>query len=333
MKVDITRQNFISALLLFTALCLVLWHRYTIAPIEVLTDTTTRMPLGELLHGWGEILPAPLRNLIAFGMLFIGSIWIMRLTIRNMILLEHTYIPITIFLTIGCGSWFDPVAFDLFTATLLMTISFNRMIDSFSREVVYTRTFNASLLLGVALLTYAPVAVYVPLLLISLAHFRKRWREWIIALTGLILPIAICSYVWWALGRPLMEIPIRLWEILCDTWYTPAFLVHWLNPLLLLFWALITALTVWSFVIFILQVRTMRRRPYKSYIYSIWILLFSLPPLILPSRSIESLTLLAIPLTIIISICFNLRKSIWPSTVYLLLLVSMIAYNLFPIPF
>ena len=54
MKVDITRQNLASTLLLFAALCLVLWHRYAAAPIEALPGTALRMPLGGLLRGWGE---------------------------------------------------------------------------------------------------------------------------------------------------------------------------------------------------------------------------------------------------------------------------------------
>ena len=223
MKVDITRQNLASTLLLFAALCLVLWHRYAAAPIEALPGTALRMPLGGLLRGWGEALPGPLRNLAALGMLFIGGIWITRLIARNMILLERTYMPAIIFLIVGCGSWYDPAALDLFAATLLMIGSFDRTIGSFRREVVYTHIFNASLLLGIALLTYAPAAVYIPLLPVALVLFRKRWREWIVALAGLVLPTAICSYVWWALGRPLTEVPVRLWEALCDTWYAPAF--------------------------------------------------------------------------------------------------------------
>ena len=185
MKVDITRQNLASTLLLFAALCLVLWHRYAAAPIEALPGTALRMPLGGLLRGWGEALPGPLRNLAALGMLFIGGIWITRLIARNMILLERTYMPAIIFLIVGCGSWYDPAALDLFAATLLMIGSFDRTIGSFRREVVYTHIFNASLLLGIALLTYAPAAVYIPLLPVALVLFRKRWREWIVALAGL----------------------------------------------------------------------------------------------------------------------------------------------------
>ncbi|MFQ8804995.1 MAG: hypothetical protein ACLR8Y_07785 [Alistipes indistinctus] len=222
MKVDITRQNLASTLLLSAALCLVLWHRYAAAPIEALPGTALRMPLGGLLRGWGEALPDPLRNLAALGMLFIGGIWITRLIARNMILLERTYMPAIIFLIVGCGSWYDPTALDLFAATLLMIGSFDRTIGSFRREVVYTHIFNASLLLGIALLTYAPAAVYIPLLPVALvlsasggARMDRR------AGRPLVLPTAICSYVWRALGRPLTEVPVRLWEALCAIRGTP----------------------------------------------------------------------------------------------------------------
>ena len=45
----------------------------------------------------------------------------------------------------------------------------------------------------------------------------------------------------------------------------------------------------------------------------------------------ETLLLLAVPLAVIIPTCFNRRESTWLGIAYLLLLVSMIAYNLFPV--
>lgn len=69
--------------------------------------------------------------------------------------------------------------------------------------------------------------------------------------------------------------------------------MHWLNPLLLLLWAMIAVLTVWSLVIFVRQAHSMRTRPYKSYLYFIWILFFSALPLIPPGRSVGELMLLA----------------------------------------
>ena len=94
---------------------------------------------------------------------------------------------------------------------------------------------------------------------------------------------------------------------------------------------MIAVLTVWSLVIFARQAHSMRTRPYKSYLYFIWILFFSALPLIPPGRSVGELMLLAVPLAVIIPTCFNRRESTWLGIAYLLLLVSMIAYNLFPV--
>ena len=54
-------------------------------------------------------------------------------------------------------------------------------------------------------------------------------------------------------------------------------------------------------------------------------------PMIPPGRSVGELMLLAVPLAVIIPTCFNRRESTWLGIAYLLLLVSMIAYNLFPV--
>ena len=74
----------------------------------------------------------------------------------------------------------------------------------------------------------------------------------------------------------------------------------------------------------------MRTRPYKSYLYFIWILLFSLVPLTPPGLSIKTMMLIAIPMAVIIPTCFNRKESHWLETLYLLLLVDFILYHLLP---
>ena len=104
---------------------------------------------------------------------------------RNMILLERTYMPLIIFILVGCGSWYDPAALDIYVVALLMLGSFRQTIKSFRRETAYAYTFNAALLLGLSILIYAPSAIYILLLPISHILFMKRWREWVVTLGNL----------------------------------------------------------------------------------------------------------------------------------------------------
>ena len=330
MKVDITRQSLTVTMLIFIVLCGVVWERYSQFPIVASLAPASQMPLGTRLNSVGQSLHPVWQNLAALLLIFIGGFKITRLVARNMILLERTYMPLIIFILVGCGSWYDPASLDIYVTALLMIGSFRQTIKSFRRETAYAYTFNAALLLGLSILIYAPTAIYVLLLPIAHILFMKRWREWIITLGGMLLPICLYGYIHWGMGSSFLEPFKQFWEAFIANWSAPGFIEQWRNPLLWLHWALLITLTVWSLIAFTKQIHSMRTRPYKSYLYFIWILLFSFIPLTPPGLSIKTMMLIAIPMAVIIPTCFNRKESHWLETLYLLLLVDFILYHLLP---
>lgn len=330
MKIDITRQSLSTTMMIFIVLCGVVWERYSQSPIIATANAASQMPLGVWLNEIGQNLHPIWRNLVALFLIFIAGFKITRMVARNMILLERTYMPLIIFILVGCGSWYDPAALDIYVVALLMLGSFRQTIKSFRRETAYAYTFNAALLLGLSILIYAPSAIYILLLPISHTLFMKRWREWVVTLGGILLPICLYGYIRWGMGNSFTEPFTQFAEAFLSSWTTPAFLEQWKNPLLWLHWALLLTLTIWSLIAFAQQIHSMRTRPYKSYLYFIWILFFSIAPLCTPALPVKNIMLLAIPLAVIIPTCFNRRESHWLETIYLLLLVDFILYQIVP---
>ena len=109
MKVDITRQSLTVTMLIFIVLCGVVWERYSQFPIVASLAPASQMPLGTWLNNIGQSLHPVWQNLAALLLIFIGGFKITRLVARNMILLERTYMPLIIFILVGCGSWPTPI--------------------------------------------------------------------------------------------------------------------------------------------------------------------------------------------------------------------------------
>ena len=72
----------------------------------------------------------------------------------------------------------------------------------------------------------------------------------------------------------------------------------------------------------------MRTRAYKSSVYFLWILFFSLLPLAAPGRAMTDLVLPAAPLAVVMPAYFSRRSGWIPDAVYLLLFGSVICYGL-----
>lgn len=78
-------------------------------------------------------------------------------------------------------------------------------------------------------------------------------------------------------------------------------------------------MTVLSLVALWRRSGTMRTRAYKSSVYFLWILFFSLLPLAAPGRAMTDLVLPAAPLAVVMPAYFNRRSGWIPDAVYLLL--------------
>lgn len=151
--------------------------------------------------------------------------------------------------------------------------------------------FNATILAGAALLVWSHTIVYVLLLPFALVVFKRSGREWIVAWVGMLLPLAICSYIEWGTGRSFLGPVSRLWEGVRGAFAGPGFDLPTIRPALWVFWSMCLTVTVLSLVALWRRSGTMRTRAYKSSVYFLWILFFSLLPLAAPGRAMTDLVL------------------------------------------
>ena len=326
---NIIRLNLGWTLFLFFLLLILFWTNTGVGCVPA-AGFSMDMPLGILLERFSVGKPVA-GALLCSLLIFINSGLLIRIVSRNMILADRSYLPIIFYVTIGAGC---PLlgynSLPVFVLSFLMIGSYGLMLSSFRRVVRYGDLFNSTLLAGIALLIWSHAVVYLVLLPISLAIFKKDGRGWIVALTGYVLPLAICSYVYWGMGYPISYVVDRLRDGIIGMFGTEFVPAGWLHPALLLFWGISLAACVLSVTSSLKRASTMRTRTYKAFVYFLWILICSLLPFCLPGRSLLDCVLVSVPMAILIP-SYLVRQQGWISqAIYLLMLGAIVVYNLFP---
>ena len=326
---NIIRLNLGWTLFLFFLLLILFWSNAGAGSAPA-TGFFMDMPLGMLLERFSVGNPIT-GALLCSLLIFINSGLLIRIVSRNMILADRSYLPIIFYVTIGAGCILGYNSLPVFVLSFLMIGSYGLMLSSFRRVVRYGDLFNSTLLAGIALLVWSHAAVYLLLLPISLVIFKKDGRGWIVALTGYVLPLAICSYVYWGMGYPISYAVDRLLNGIVGMFDAEEFVpAGWLHPALLLFWGISLAVCVLSVISSIKRASSMRTRTYKAFVYFLWILVCSLLPFCLPGRSLSDCIFVAVPMAILIPLYFIRNQTFVAQIIYLLLLGSIVVYNLFP---
>jgi len=329
MRLDLTHRNLSWTLLSASALLSLVWGRMGTS-LPGMAETGD-MPLGEWLSEAASVWPRT-AGIVSLMLALWNSLLLTRILSRNMVLPERTYLPLILYPAMAFGGSFDPAtALPVLAAAGLMIRSFDLTIASFRRAVLLGPLFDASLAAGIALLVWSPAVVYLLLLPVALVLFKKSAREWIVAWVGYLLPFAVCSYVYWGMGYSLGHVFGELGEHLSGMFSTgrPIFAER-PDPVLLTFWGVCCAAAVLAAVTFWRRSETMRTRAYKSFVYFLWILVFSLLSTGL-ARSATGFPLLAAPLSVIIPAYFGRHRGWMPDLIYLTLLGSIVCYDIMQI--
>lgn len=329
MRLDLTRWNLSWTLLSASALLLLVWGRMETSTSGM--SATGDMPLGEWLSAAAATRPHS-AGIVCLILALWNSLLLTRILSRNMVLPERTYLPFLLYPAMAFGCSFDPAtALPALAAAGLMVRSFDLMIASFRRTVLLGPLFDASLAAGIALLVWGHTAVYLFLLPVALVLFKKSAREWVVAWIGYLLPFAVCSYVYWGMGYSFGYVFERLTAHLVGAFSPVRPLFDDIpDPVLLVFWSTCTVTAVLAAITFWRRSETMRTRAYKSFVYFLWILFFSLFATGL-ARSASGFPLLAAPLSVVIPAYFGRHRGWIPDLIYLAMMGSIVCYDIIQI--
>ena len=180
-------------ILLMTAL---LWFRAFVAPFSeqaVMPAQSFFSPIYDLLFEPLSDLPY-LASAIALLVVIIQGIWLNIMLYNHKIGIANSLLPLLLYIVVM--SW-DP---SQLTITPMLLVNFfliaacGQLLSDGSSSLEVGRNFNASFLLGLAMLCHLPaVCLVLAYLFIFVTYKLYRWRDIIVSLLGLVAPFIIVA--------------------------------------------------------------------------------------------------------------------------------------------
>lgn len=341
MSLDLTRQSLLKTILYFILLAVIFWGAELLQPqrsglvaaaheTQLLTPPAGT-PLGSLLDQWIRQVPG-IGILISSILVFINSFVVTRLVIRNVIYLERTYMPAIIYLLVSSGYYNSYMSFRPLLVSLLLLLAVENIFRSYNYKALATGPYLViGFILGAAGAIYAPALFLIALLPIGLFLFRLfDIREWIAAFGGWLMPLFFSAYGVWLSGGNFADTFLQCRDALMTP--TPLPPAKLFSSFEWTFIGCVVILFMLSIITFLGRRREYKLKPFKVYIFFIWMLIASTLILtVVPSRSLYQLPILAIPLAVIIPTYFNSRKPNFISNfLYLLMMGCAVVIHLLP---
>jgi hypothetical protein len=193
----ISKMSFTVQFMLFLALAALLWIPAFMNPgatIQVGSDG----PLYGMVLYWLSGNPV-LSVSVAFILVIFSSIFLYFIASSNDLLPRENFLPAI--LTLIFLSW-NPtlqVFHPLLPAMLAVLIAVNMLMKMYGQQEPYRHVFTASMSVAVAALFYVPAMYLLLMIFFSfITHRINTWREWVIALIGLSLPVIyLLSWLYW----------------------------------------------------------------------------------------------------------------------------------------
>lgn len=330
MRFNLVRQSLIPAFL--TLLILVVLTLSSVSTASIAEGADVRfgltaeelpiLPFGAWIEGFHHQHPTASHWIGGFLLLFTG-VTLGRLTVRYNLYGSGTCLAIPLYGmlmigALGCGHYLLAI-----TLSTLSALALKNLCMSHRNGFGFDRIFRGGMFLALTLLvepTAAPLLVALPM---AVTHFRRTTRETIVAISGLLLPIALLCYLNWALGGTLFAPLVALYR---------AFMAgEWLQAVLSstlverCFAGTLLLLTLLATVLF-------RTNSYNINTKARHILLFTsrlfwlLPTIfLLPAASPILLAVLIAPATLILPVLFVRIHQPLAQTLYLILLAGSLA--------
>jgi len=302
---------------------LLLWLQSWLNPAPIL-NTYATMPLYDLvisITGTSGYIPL----LLNFFLVLLAGYFIAKLNSKYIFIQDRTQMPALFFILLA-GSMpalrtINPVIFSL----LFLLWAIDRMIGTYRMDQLSYHPFEAGILIGLATLFYAPSAIFIILLWISMILFRPGyWREWAFTLLGLATPVLfLCS---WAF---LSDIPLgRYSQMFIDALISGTPEHYTASELLWISFLLILVLLASHLIIQTFQSKKiLARRSFTLFFW--WFLVILAAFFLIHSAGSELMIILAVPLSYLFSHFFMyIRRRWWGETLLWIMIILIVELQL-----
>ncbi|MDD4190226.1 MAG: DUF6427 family protein [Mangrovibacterium sp.] len=300
-----------------------LWVRSFISPrLFPFFPGENKMPLYNLVDQLLSGLPL-VQNVLAVVFVILLSFMILHLNTVYDFIQIRTFLPSTIFVLIVSGLLDLHTLHPVYFGTVFFLLSIYRIFHASENKNAGAIAFDAGFWLAVASLFYLKLIFYFPVIWAGLILLwrKKDWRDFVMSLTGMLLPW-LFTFSWYFLTGTMEE----LREVVVQNVITPNSFFHDNLPFRI-YLAFLTLVTLWCSLFLLGQYdakKSSTRRYFKIFflIFLISLVLYFL----VPASSQEILAVMAVPLTFLISNYLITMKSSFWGNVFILIFLGLVLY-------
>jgi hypothetical protein len=197
----IFKSNQPTAVILIVLLGMSLWLKSFTHPVpQEVFYLNHPMPLFGLLQYLLGVGFAS--KLIALVLLIITGFMLVRLNTKFIFIQDRTYLPLFFFILLaGCYKSFQQLN-PVVPAVIFLLLAFERMLETYRVDKLSLNPFEASFLVSIASLFYAPSAFFLLLIWIAVGLLRPGyWREWIYTFLGFAMPYLFLYSYYYLSGK------------------------------------------------------------------------------------------------------------------------------------
>ncbi len=294
------------------------------------------MPIAAILTKFSATVPW-LAAACAGVLILWTLVLVVQLTVKYSPQGVRNYLPPQIFLVAAVGIVVPGEALAAVLAAWLLVHATRQFVFSLQKGYRFAEVFRAGFYSGLIPLLYAPAAL-IALVVIpaALSIYRRSGREATVCFIGFLLPVPLAGFAHWAAGDNADFIYRELWRCCFSGGAGGAFenasdffgsipvstIVVAAFVLILVFTAMGWALT---------HKTGMRKTPYKFMQHVSLMFAVTLASAAVPGSSPMLYVLCAVPAALAVPYAFPGKWSTVSSTVYCLLLATVLVLNLFPV--
>ncbi len=243
--------------------------------------------------------------LLALALLIITGFMLIRLNTRFIFIQDRTHLPLFFYLCITGGMVFLHQLNPVVPASIFILLALERMLASYRIDRLSMNPFEASFLLGIASLFYAPAGLFLVLLWFAQALLRPSyWKEWLYTILGFALPYIFLYGYYYLSGRDFHVQTRELLTFLEQNPHTPALSVTYR---IYIGYILLMVLISSIFMLRVFQAKKiLARRTFNLLFW--WFILSIAIYFLVPSASYEMIIIAVIPVSFILAHYFNYTK-------------------------
>lgn len=327
-KPDVIRQPLGVTVSILLVIMVSVIIRAIHAPSWAATSLSADMPLGRFID---SLFPAGIFSCIpATTISLISAALLNGIIVRYSVSAVRTYLPMTIFTLLAYGIYFPAGSVSATLTPLLLILACGEQIAGFKRSYQFERVFRGGFYIGMIAMISATGAALLAIVPVTLILYRRTAREAIAALAGILVPWLLCSVIWWGAGETLGYVSRQLWTGMTAPGSSPslASAIRGADTGIKAFLALCAALCLYSVVIVISRLGSLRTRARKIYIHFLWLLPLCTWLLFAPGGNSVSAALFAVPACVMTTAFFIRYRGWLPLLLYILLVLSVTYLNI-----